>query len=80
MSTITELRTRLDKIEDAIDAAISNGIEYQIVGSHSVKNQSLAYLEKQRSRVRKQIARKLGYTSSRSQTDFSGGYAGGIPE
>ena len=80
MSSITELRTRLTKIEAAIDSAITNGTEYQIVGSHSVKNQSLADLQRERQRVKRQIAKKLGYNTSRSQTDFSGNYAGGIPE
>jgi hypothetical protein len=69
MATLAELKERLASIEEKIE----NGVEsYSIVGSHSVKHQSMEDLQKQAALLRKRIFRWQGYTG-RTHPDFSEG-------
>lgn len=62
MASITTYRAQLTAIQAKIDNIIATAQEYTIVGQHSIKNPDLVDLENQRSRVRKRILRKSGYT------------------
>ena len=66
--TLAEMKTRLATLE----AMILNPEEYNIVGSHSVKNGKLADIQHQIALLKKRIFRFQGYTG-RTAPDFSTG-------
>ena len=69
--TITEYRTKLAEVEAAISAAVTTGVKYAVVGSHSNERVSLNDLRLLESRYRSKILRLSGYSTSRTRPDFS---------
>lgn len=69
--TLANLKAMLAAVEAKINEVLATGQEYTVVGSHSVKNPTLAELEKQAARIRRRIYLYQGYTS-RTAPDFGG--------
>jgi cobalamin biosynthesis Co2+ chelatase CbiK len=69
MATLAELKTKLAALETIQDSGVQ---EYNIVGSHSVKNVDYDKLSKQIANLRRRIYRFQGYTG-RTTPDFSTG-------
>ena len=67
MATLAELKVQLASLEAQIATAVQ---EYNIVGSHSVKNSDLTDMRTQAAYLRKRIYRFQGYTG-RTTPDFS---------
>ena len=66
--TLAEMKTNLA----ALEAQALNPAEYNIVGSHSVKNSNQADIQNQIALLKKRIFRFQGYTG-RTTPDFSTG-------
>jgi copper homeostasis protein CutC len=61
--TIAQLKAMLANVEAKINEVLTTGQEYTVVGSHSIKNPSLAELEQQASNLRRRILLYRGVTS-----------------
>lgn len=69
--TLREYRARLAAVEQAIDDAIATGASYSVPGSGTVTNHQLDALQRERSRLRRQILALKGQTRQRTLPDFS---------
>jgi len=68
--TLTQYRTRLQAVEQAIDNAISTGSDFAVTGSFSGTNWPLDKLNRERDNLRRLILRLSGYSARRTQPEF----------
>lgn len=68
---LAALQAQLRAVEAAISEVYTNGINYQITGSHSKTSASLRDLNAERARIVRAILRLSGYRS-RVGVDFDG--------
>jgi ribosomal protein L10 len=68
--SLASLKTTREKIKQKINDILDTGQEYQIVGSHTVKNPQLTELRRELSSVNQEILRYAG-RKTRTKPDFS---------
>lgn len=60
-----DLAAKLKAVEARIDQIYKTGLEYTIIGSHSVKNPALVTLENEVARITRQLAALRGMSPRR---------------